>query len=137
MVHISCEQLLNTTGIYSVGYRIGQVRCIFKVPKSPLQKLLPHADKEDFPEHLAYIEWFSPFMRPDPNHGLYKVARSFEGEQRLASVVDIKDVRRSCQLWPDFGPVAPREWWSSNVLERCPSFFVNAFSDLHAYQIVF
>lgn len=98
MVHISCEQLLNTTGIYSVGYRIGQVRCIFKVPKSPLQELLPHADKEDFPEHLAYIEWFSPFMRPDPYHGLYKVARSLEGEQRLASVVDIKDVRRSCQL---------------------------------------
>ncbi|KAI0719892.1 hypothetical protein C8Q72DRAFT_788572, partial [Fomitopsis betulina] len=109
--------------------RVGQVRLIFKVPQNVLQDLLPNV--EQVPSHLAYIEWFSPFTRPDSNHGLYK------GTQRLASVVEVEDIRRSCHLWPDFGPVAPREWTSSNVLDRCSAFYVSAFNDIHAYQVVF
>ena len=120
-----------------LGHRVGQIRLIFKIPRTPLQDLLPAENEQNHPEHLAYIEWFSPFTHPDPNHGLYKLTRSLNGGQRLASIVEIKDIRRSCQLWPAFGPVAPRDWSSSNVLEQCSTFFVSAFSDLHAYQIIF
>ncbi|KAI0635780.1 hypothetical protein C8Q77DRAFT_1029643, partial [Trametes polyzona] len=64
---------------------------------------------------LAYIEWFTPFAAPNPVHGLYKVSRSVHGDTRLASVVEVCELRHSCHLLPEFGPVAPRDWSSSTV----------------------
>ncbi|KAH7919379.1 hypothetical protein BV22DRAFT_1023101, partial [Leucogyrophana mollusca] len=57
--------------------------------------------------------------------------------ERQASVVPVASLRRSIHLIPKFGPVAPREWTSSNVLEQCNTFFVNCFTDRHAYSTIF
>ncbi|KAH7904086.1 hypothetical protein BJ138DRAFT_1019618, partial [Hygrophoropsis aurantiaca] len=57
--------------------------------------------------------------------------------ERQVSVVPVASLRRSIHLIPKFGPIAPREWTSSNVLEQCSTFFVNCFTDRHAYLTIF
>ena len=105
------------------GYRVGQVRVIFTLPGN--------AD-----EHLAYVEWFSKFSAPDPDHGMLRLNRTLEGEGRVASVVSVSSIRRSVHLFPKFGPKVPEHWTSANVLEKCTTFYLNPFSDRHMYYII-
>ncbi|KAJ7463204.1 hypothetical protein FB451DRAFT_1494005 [Mycena latifolia] len=73
------------------------------------------------PEHLAYVEWFSAFPKhPEPNHLMYKISKPAE----------------RYHLFPQFGPVAPRTWTSQNVLDLAAKFYVNPWSDRHAYITV-
>ncbi|KAI0924852.1 hypothetical protein AcW2_005609 [Taiwanofungus camphoratus] len=116
------------------GYRVGQVRLIFHLPLKCLDTLFPDVVP---PTHLAYIEWFTAFTAPDPNHGLYKIRRCIRDGARLASIIEVRNIRRSCHLYPEFGPVTPREWTSSNVLDKSPSFWINSFADRHTYMTVF
>ncbi|KAF7292558.1 hypothetical protein MIND_01153100 [Mycena indigotica] len=102
------------------GYRIGQVRVIFSLPTNIVAALFPSGIKP--PTHLAYIQWFSAFTsQPEPHHLMYKVQRVMKDGERLATIVPVASIRRSVQLLPKFGPVAPVEWSSSNVLERSAS----------------
>ena len=87
------------------------------------------------PGPLAYIEWFTVFTARDPAHGMYKVVRCRDAHgARLASVIEVSWIRRSCHLLPSFGRSAPREWTSSTVLDECETFFVNPFTDQHMYM---
>ncbi|KAH9858879.1 hypothetical protein C2E23DRAFT_717877, partial [Lenzites betulinus] len=87
---------------------------------------------------LAYVEHFTAFApHPEPMSGLYQVSRAVRGTSRLASVINIDQIVRSCHLFPRFGAVAPREWTSSNVLESCSTFYVNAFTDRNTYRLVY
>jgi len=117
------------------GYRVGQVRLIFRLPSKQSQDLFPSHMMP--PGHLAYVEWFTAFPAADANHGLRKILRCVRNGARLASVIEVKEIERSCHLFPDFGPVAPREWSTHNVLEECMSFWVNPFTDRHAYMTMF
>ncbi|KAJ7703550.1 hypothetical protein B0H17DRAFT_922054, partial [Mycena rosella] len=83
---------------------------------------------------LAYVEWFSPFTAtPEPNHLMYKVSRTEKDGERMASIIPVQNIRRSIHLCPKFGPAVPPEWKSSNVLEKCRTFFANPLSDRHIY----
>ena len=53
----------------------------------------------------------------------------------ICSIVPVGNIRRSVHLIPKFGPVAPAEWTSSNVLDRCDTFFLNAYSDRQIFRI--
>ncbi|KAH9857831.1 hypothetical protein C2E23DRAFT_720065 [Lenzites betulinus] len=118
-------------------FRVAQVRVVFKIPKTDLPTLFPRNAGATYPEHLAYVEWFTPFTPdPHPDHGLYKVSRSMRRGARLASIIPVEDIVRSCHLIPDFGAVAPREWTSSTVLEQCSSFYVNSFADRNTYKLL-
>ncbi|KAG1788502.1 hypothetical protein EV424DRAFT_1523282 [Suillus variegatus] len=117
------------------GYHVAQVRVIFTLT-SQATNLLFAAGPVKPPTHLAYVEWFTPFQQPESHHGLYKICRLMRHGERLASIIDVLDIRRSVHLFPNFGAVVPREWTSSTVLELCPSFFVNSFSDRHAYLTI-
>lgn len=109
------------------GYRVGQVRVIFALPDSV----------DGIPsEHLAYIEWFSKFTTPDDHHGMFKVNRSLEGGERVASIVPVSMIRRSAHLFPKFGPAVPEGWSADNVLEKCTTFYLNPFTDRHMYFIL-
>ncbi|KIJ65793.1 hypothetical protein HYDPIDRAFT_109810 [Hydnomerulius pinastri MD-312] len=119
------------------GYRIGQVRAVFSIPQQAQNLIFGHANVS-IPQHLAYVEWFTPFApSPERNHAMYKVQRSIVNRERMGSIVPVVNIRRSVHLIPKFGAVAPREWTSSNVLERCKTFFVNPFTDRHAYRTIF
>jgi hypothetical protein len=111
-----------------LDHRVGQIRVIFSIPQM-VQDALFSPDTILEP-HFAYIEWFTQFQRaPDSNHGMYAVSRTIQNGQRIASIVPLSYIQGSIHLIPKFGPVAPRQWTSSNVLELCPKFFVNSYSD--------
>lgn len=117
------------------GYRVGQVRVIFKIPPRFADQLfLPGRER---PDHLVYVEWFTNFTQPHAAHGLYQVKRSEDSSgKRVAEVRALSDIRRGIHLNPKFGPVVPRHWTSSNVLDECPMFWVSQFMDRHAYGTV-
>lgn len=118
------------------GYRIAQVRVIFTLPEK-IRSLFSPAAASELPLHFAYVEWFTPFASvPDRHHRLYQVKRAWINGDRLCSIVPVSDIRRSIHLIPRFGRIAPATWTSSNVLEQCDTFFVNAFTDRHAYMTI-
>ncbi|KAI0356053.1 hypothetical protein OH77DRAFT_1503949 [Trametes cingulata] len=113
-------------------YRIGRLQMVFKLPKKASDALFPMLIA---PGHLAYVEWFTAFTQPDNVHGLYRVSRCRgPAGERLASVIEVSKLRRSCHLFPDFGVCAPRNWTSSTVLDQCDNFFLNHYSDQHMYM---
>ncbi|KAJ6497170.1 hypothetical protein C8R47DRAFT_972715 [Mycena vitilis] len=119
----------NHTGV--AGYRVGRVRVVFKLLRTTSDFLFPGAPA---PGHLAYVEWFTAFpRRPEPNHLMYKISRP---EERVASIIPVENIRRSIHLFPQFGPLVPREWTSQNVLDRATKFYVSPWSDRHAYITV-
>lgn len=119
------------SGIEGVqGLRIAQVRVVFSVPPRAVASLF----RIPPPQHLAYVEWFTPFAAvPDHDSGMYKVQRSLRNGERQVSIVPVSQIVRSVHLLPRFGPVVPRDWTSSTVLDRAPAFFVNPFLDRHTY----
>ena len=119
-----------------LGYRIAQLKVIFSIPNRAKAQLFPANHLS--PQYLAYIEWFTPFTNsPQSNHLLYRIKRALSPNgKRLASIVPLQSIRWSIQLFPSFGPVAPREWTSSNVLDLCPLFYINSFTDRHTYHTI-
>ncbi|KAJ7602777.1 hypothetical protein FB45DRAFT_982068 [Roridomyces roridus] len=113
------------------GYRVGQVRVAFTLTNTAWDLVFPVGSPQP-PKHLVYVEWFSKFPNsPDPNHGMYSISRPSGGGP--TSIIPVENVRRSVHLFPRFGAVAPREWTSANVLERCEKFYLSTWSDRHAY----
>ena len=111
----------------SKGYRVGQVRVVFT---------LPGGGDSNPSKCLAYIEWFSKFSMPDPDHNMHKINRSLEGGGRVASIVPISTIRHSVHLFPRFGQAVPDGWTADNVLEKCSVFYLNPFTDRHMYYIL-
>ncbi|KAJ6506503.1 hypothetical protein C8R45DRAFT_1050904 [Mycena sanguinolenta] len=102
---------------------------VFSLTATSLESLFPGPQKP--PQHLAYVELFTKSPRSsDRNHGMYKISRAAE---RVASIIPVANLRRSVHLFPQFGPVAPREWTSQNVIDHCSHFYVSPWSDRHAY----
>ena len=109
------------------GYRVGQVLVIFALPNGV----------DGVPsEHLAYVDWFSKFTRPDRDHQMFKLSRSLEDSKRIASIVPISTIRRSVHLFPKFGSSVPEGWSSDNMLKKCGTFYLNLFTDRHMYFIL-
>jgi hypothetical protein len=114
---------------------------IFSLPPDSIKHLFPANSNKPIPQHLAYVEWFSTFSAAPQNiHQLYKIQQSYsiyrdeEGNRKwLASIIDVNSIHHSIHLIPQFGPYAPREWTSFNVLDECRFFYVNCFTDRHTY----
>ncbi|KAH9837658.1 uncharacterized protein C8Q71DRAFT_706547 [Rhodofomes roseus] len=130
--------LVNTDeGGYSgvKGYCVAQVRVMFHTPKTAHTTIFPLEHQS--PKHLAYVEWFTDFANaPNPVHGMYKVKREVQNGERLASIIPVKNIRRTVLLFPSFGPVAPHDWTTSNVLEESPTFHVDRHLDRHSFVVV-
>ena len=68
---------------------------------------------------------------------MYKISRAFKNGECHAGVIPVENIHRSVVLFPDFGASAPRDWTSSSVLEDCDTFFVNPFTDEHAFRTIY
>ncbi|KAI0630883.1 hypothetical protein C8Q77DRAFT_1063392 [Trametes polyzona] len=118
--------------------RVAQVRLVFTLPDTALDILFLGLPPERRPpRHLAYVEWFSKFTAPDRHSGLYKVARTLQGGERVASIVPVSLIERSVHLIPKWPGHVPRHWTSENVLEECGGFYVNCFKDAHTHFNVY
>ena len=113
---------------------MGRVRVIFALRDSDARSLFPPHNPP--PPFLAFIDWYTPFQRADLNHGMYKVQRNLRDGAQVSTIVPLSAIRRSIQLYPDFGSSAPADWKSSNVLDVCPRFFVNPFTDRHTHGTI-
>ena len=124
------------TGLVKNGSkrRVVQVRVVFQL-STTAASLVFLPSRPAPPAFLAYVELFSPPSTPDPSHRMCRISRSYGSHgRRSASVIPLTDICRSVQLFPVFGPVAPRLWEGSTVLEECENFYVNPFLDKHMYQ---
>ncbi|KAJ7127219.1 hypothetical protein C8R44DRAFT_617264, partial [Mycena epipterygia] len=87
---------------------------------------------------LAYVEWFSSFKpQLERYHLMYKVVRTIKNGDRLASIIPVNNIRRSIHLLPKFGPVAPPDWKSHNVLDKCPASLQSMGPDRHIYATLY
>ncbi|KAI9455716.1 hypothetical protein BJY52DRAFT_1204941 [Lactarius psammicola] len=114
-------------------YRVVQIRVVFRLPKQAASSVFTGSRPP--PTDLAYVEWFSPLTPASGgSHGMFRTSRSYHNGQRLAGIIPLADICRSVQLFPVFGPFAPRQWHGSTVLEDCNSFYINPFLDEHIYK---
>jgi hypothetical protein len=112
-----------------VDYRVGRIRAIFQLREREVKHLDIPKDKP-LPSHLAYVEWFTPFPdTSEPHHRQYKLSYSRVAGGTLASVVDVSSIVSSIHLLPRFGRICERKWTSSNVLDKCTTFYVNSFGN--------
>ena len=94
------------------------MRIVFRIPDRGLEDLFPHTAHDRRPQHLVYVELFTDLDTKGVDHGLYKISPASNARgDRLAMIVPVGDIERSCHLIPHFGPVAPREWTCYNVLD--------------------
>ncbi|KAM6490342.1 hypothetical protein JOM56_014319 [Amanita muscaria] len=115
------------------AYRVAQVRVLFNISQAARKYL---ECGRLLPPYFAYVEWFTCFRQdPELNTGMFKVSRSFIGTSRLSEIIPISHISQSVHLFPIHGPVIPREWSSSTVLENCNTFFVNPFTDRRTYLL--
>ncbi|KAI0069583.1 hypothetical protein K474DRAFT_1610247 [Panus rudis PR-1116 ss-1] len=124
----------NPTSQNIKDYRVARARVIFSIP--PLGQRLFQSVGANY-DYLVYVEWFTPFTHPDPNHGMYKISPLYRDGSRVASIIPLANIRRSAHLLPVFGAVADRTWTADNVLDVCSKFYVNNFSDRHMFGIIY
>lgn len=116
------------------AFRVAQVRVVFSINKAAQRHLFQ--DEPNTPNHLAYVEWFTPFQsEPELNTKMYKVSRSRHGDSPLASIIPVSSFEQSIHLIPLPGISIPREWTSNTVIERCNNFLVNSFTDRRTYLL--
>ena len=107
---------------------------VFEIPSKKIDEVFPLLDTKP-PTTLAYVEWFSPIpATPEPKHLMYKVSRSMQGGRRSASVIPVNSIVGSVHLLPRFGPALPHDWNSFTVLEKCPTFYINPFTNVDSYM---
>jgi hypothetical protein len=64
---------------------------------------------------------------------MYRVQKALRNGEPLASIVPVELIGRSVHLLPKWGRTVPIEWTSDNILDLCPSFFLNSFKDMSTY----
>jgi hypothetical protein len=116
---------------------VARIRCIFSLPEVALAEWFPRGLRH---KHLAYVEWYTPFSKAplDLNSRLFRIKRLYDpnGVQK-ASIIPIEHIRQSVHLFPKFGPIAPVQWTSSNVLDKAEVFYVNPFTDRFTYSTLY
>ncbi|KAF8181120.1 RNA ligase-domain-containing protein [Mycena galopus ATCC 62051] len=118
-----------TDGTALEGLRVAQVRVLFTFPPyypSPFNAAKP----------LAYIEWFTPFSRPEANSGLYLVRRSTRQHLPYAEIIELDRIARNCFLVPrSEAGQTDRSWTTEAVTDLCPAFYFNPHLDLHTFSL--
>ncbi|KAI1783665.1 hypothetical protein LXA43DRAFT_977019 [Ganoderma leucocontextum] len=97
------------------GFMVARVRVVFKIPERGMTHLFPGIAPDKRPQHLAYVELFTPLNTKHPDHGSYKVSPAYTGDgNRLGLVVPIDD-----------------------IVHRCTTFYLNSFADRNTYKLIY
>ena len=116
------------------GYRVARIRLIFKLPRGAHDYHMPSVIS---PGHLAYVEWYSSFKEsPEDDHLLYEVRKVTFENKAVASIIPLYNIVRSVHLFPKLPISLPEKWTSSTILDDCDIFYVNSFSDRHAFHTI-
>ncbi|KAF8684334.1 Zn-finger protein [Rhizoctonia solani] len=114
-------------GIYR--YRAGRVRLIFTLP--------PHVHSV-FPQHLAYVELFTPFGKANDIHGMHTTSHlQFEGKRR-AALIPVTDIALACHLAPRFKSLPEDTVLTSrsDLLDEGTKFYLNHYHAHHTRQLI-
>ncbi|KAH7069397.1 hypothetical protein BKA62DRAFT_628937, partial [Auriculariales sp. MPI-PUGE-AT-0066] len=118
------------------GIRVGRLRAIFAIPEA-YQVALFGADT---PGPLAFVEWFTPPPRRANNvNGMLEVVRlrTANGDPQR-EIVELADIRRSCQLVPKFGDASiNRSVTPTTILDEYDEFYLNNRLDKNMYNTLF
>ncbi|KAL0565419.1 hypothetical protein V5O48_016604 [Marasmius crinis-equi] len=121
------ERNENTEGTPLEGLRVALVRVLFTLPfVFGVRTLHP----------LAYIEWYTPFGRPDPITSLITLKPSTRNHHAHGEVLSVTQIVRNCHLTPFYGRAINHSWNSENVVEKCRVFNFNTYSDLHTFSML-
>lgn len=116
------------------NYQVAQVKIIFSFTQSALSGFSPDTQP---PKYLAYVEWFQKFpAKPEPNHLLYQIKKSFYQGKCVASIIPLTNISCSVHLFPKFDTITSRLWTNDTVLNKCETFYVNSFTDRHAFNTI-
>jgi hypothetical protein len=93
-------------------------------------------DHEGTPHTCAVVEWFDAVgNEPDALTGMWKLAPAMGCGIRLIDVVHLDSIVRSCHLIPAYSGVwLPRDFHRSQSLVTFPVFYLNHYSDYHAFE---
>ncbi|KAJ7779848.1 hypothetical protein B0H16DRAFT_1671879 [Mycena metata] len=95
------------------GLSVGRLRVIFR---------LPPEDYGQYPEPLAYVDWYKPLKVPVPNIRMHEVSLSSRNNRQNSSIIPVSHILRSCHLIPVFGRSMDPTWTLDRVLDKCKSF---------------
>ncbi|KAJ7158446.1 hypothetical protein C8R46DRAFT_1164909 [Mycena filopes] len=117
----------STAGTALAGLRVAQVRVLFTMPSyfpPPFNTAGP----------LAYVEWFTPFSRPDRRTTFHVLRRSTRRHKPYGEIIDVDRIARNCFLVPrsEHGLTDAR-WTTENAKELCSSFYFNPHLDIHTF----
>ncbi|KAJ3964841.1 hypothetical protein EV361DRAFT_975920 [Lentinula raphanica] len=117
------------------GCRAARLRVIFRLPQTVGLKKAPASWPK---EHLAYVTWYSRFKStPDPATGMYKIEPAIASNGvPQGAIIPLADIRQSCMLVPS-RTNWDSSWKSENILDECPSFFVNNLQTKYTYQTIY
>ena len=116
-------------------HRVARVKVIFALTKSVVQRTF--APNVRIPKYLAYVEWYSSFKEsPEDDHLLYEVRKVTFENKPVASIIPLYNIVRSVHLFPKLPISLPEKWTSSTILDDCDIFYVNSFSDRHAFHTI-
>ncbi|KAJ7813601.1 hypothetical protein B0H14DRAFT_3477711 [Mycena olivaceomarginata] len=118
-----------TEGTALAGLRVAQVRVLFTMPTyypAPFSTAGP----------LAYVEWFTPFSRPEGNSKLYVLRRSTRRQQPYGEIIDVDRIARNCFLVPrSERGLTDTKWTTENAKELCSAFYLNPHLDMHTFSL--
>lgn len=117
------------------GIRVAQLRTIFRVPEQYERALFGREP----PDHLAYVEWFTaPPSQTNAVNGMFPVRREFQASgARSFGIVEVVDIRRACQLFPNFGSRSvDRSLTPKTIIDAYDDFYLNNRLDKDAYRSI-
>ncbi|KAG1791175.1 uncharacterized protein HD556DRAFT_1433032 [Suillus plorans] len=87
----------------------------------------------------ALVKWFSQVGdSPCPRTHMWIVAPEFDDDCRLISIVHLDSIMRPAHLIPVYGPQnIDRHLLHTNSLSAFASFYVNKYSDYHAFEMAY
>jgi hypothetical protein len=124
---------------WMLGCRVGRLKIIFCLPQTVNRDGFMVSAPQGWPkEPLAYVTWFSRFnTSPDDNTLMYRVGPAFDSKgEAQGSIIPLTNIRQSCMLTPSKA-AWDVSWNTANVLDSCPSFFVNNLQSKYTYQTIY